>query len=139
MRFTTKVEYGIISLIYVTQNFGRKGPPVTIKELAKAERYSRTYIEKILQTLRQAKILKAEHGNQGGYRLARHPSQITLKEVIEALEGTTFESFCQSRSRKSRTCNHDSGCHLKAIWENTRKVLDDFFDSMTLEMIVDGK
>jgi len=70
------------------------------QEIAEAEHYSQTYIEKILQSLRIAHIVKAHHGNQGGYVLEREAGRITLKEVIEALEGGLSEPAplpCEAR------------------------------------------
>ena len=55
---------------------------VTIRQIAEKENYPVPYLEKILQALRQAKLLIARHGNRGGYVLARRPSEITLREII---------------------------------------------------------
>ena len=55
--------------------------PITIKEISGAEEYSQAYIEKILQHLRDAKIVDSLQGNQGGYVLAKDAEQISLKDV----------------------------------------------------------
>jgi len=83
MRYTTKTEYGLICLIYIGRSSGQK--PITIKEMSNAEQYSQAYVEKILQSLRGADIVRAEHGNQGGYVLAKPASDITLKEFTVLL------------------------------------------------------
>ncbi len=133
MRFTTKTEYGLICLVYMARN--SSADLITIKEIVKKERFSATYIEKILQKLRSAKIVISHQGKQGGYALARKPSEITLKQIIEALEGQTFDLFCEPDVREEIVCTHFSLCGLKPIWEKTKNVLDDFFGSITLEMI----
>ena len=134
MRFTTKTEYGIICLIYMAKQEGLR--PVTVKEIVKGEHYSITYMEKILQKLRAAKIVEAVHGNQGGYILARHPSQIHLKGIVEALEGNTFEIFCcEPRLSKEIVCNHFPLCNVKPVWEKTKELLDHFYSTITLEMM----
>ena len=135
MRFTTKTEYGMICLVYMARRGDMTLDPVTIKELAGVEQYSQTYTEKIFQNLRAAGIVGAQHGNQGGYVLSRHPSEIKLLEIIEALEGHTFEVFCEPEIRKDITCNHFSLCGVKPVWHKTKAVLDQFFDSITLEML----
>lgn len=135
MRFTTKTEYGLICLIYLARHHRTRALPVTIKELVREEHFSRTYIEKILQTLRAANILKAEHGNHGGYRLARDPGEITMKEVVEALEGQTFEIMCKERIRKSIDCSHFPHCNVRLLWEKTKASLDSLYSSMSLEML----
>ena len=108
---------------------------VTIREIAKKENYPVPYIEKILQALRQAKLVVSHHGNRGGYVLAKKASEITLKEIIEALEGTTFEAFCEPEVREDIVCTHFCLCGVKPIWRKTKEILDHFYDSITLEML----
>jgi len=134
MRFTTKTEYGFVCLVYMAKNVSKS--VVTVKEIAEKEHFSSTYIEKIMQGLRAANIVISHQGKEGGYSLARHPSQITLKEIIEALEGKTFEVFCEPKIREHIVCTHYCMCGISPIWEKTKKVLDDFFSSVTLEAIV---
>ena len=140
MRFTTKTEYVLVCLIYMARNHST-ADLVTIKEIVKNERFSSTYIEKILQKLRAASIVVSHQGKQGGYALARKPSEITLKEIIEALEGgstfdiQTFGVFCEPVIRKNIVCTHFSTCGLRPVWRKTKELLDHFYGSVTLEMI----
>lgn len=133
MRFTTKTEYGLVCLIYMANHTDRL--PITIKEISQGERYSVPFTEKILQRLRMAKIVESQQGNQGGYALARASSQITLKEIVEALEGHTFDVFCEPKIRKVIVCTHFPACNVKPIWEKTKELLDHYYGSITLEML----
>ena len=139
MKFTTKTEYGLVCLIYMARQ--PHSEMVTIKEIVKNERFSSTYIEKILQKLRAANIVVSHQGKQGGYALARLPSEITLKEIIEALEGgatfdiQTFGIFCDPVIRERIVCTHFSMCGLRPVWRRTKELLDQFYGSVTLEMI----
>ena len=133
MRYTTRTEYGLICMIYMAKN--HEASWMTIKEIAAKERYPVAYIEKILQALRHAGLVVSHQGNQGGYVLARKPSEITLKQVIEALEGTTFEVFCAPEVREDIVCNHICMCGAKPIWRKTKDLLDHFYDSITLEQL----
>ncbi len=137
MKYTTKTEYGLNCLIYMARHGGLQ--PITIKEIAAAEKYSPTYIEKILQNLRAAKIVSAQHGNHGGYVLAKKPEEITLKEVIEALEGGTFDVFCEPETRDQIVCTHYCACGVKPVWQKAKSLLDGYFASVTLEMILNNK
>lgn len=134
MRFTTKTEYGLFCLIHMATNDSELNP-ITVKDMIRDEHYSQTYVEKILQALRQANIVVSVQGSQGGYRLARRPSEITLKEVVEALEQQTFDIFCAPQMRKDIVCNHFPLCSVKIIWEKTKELLDNFYQGITLEMI----
>ena len=134
MKFTTKTEYGLICLVYMAQHQGKK--PLTAREIVTDESYSIAFIEKILQALRKAGIVDAHHGMQGGYTLAKSPSEITFKDIVVALEGATFEVFCEPDLREKIVCTHFPACGVKSIWHQTKIVLDNFFDSITLESIV---
>ena len=135
MRFTTKTEYGLVCLVYMARHGEYKLDPVTIKEISSAEKYSPTYTEKIFQSLRAAGIVAAQHGNHGGYALTKSPSEITLKSIIEALEGGTFDVFCEPDTRKDITCTHFSLCGVKPVWHRTKEILDHFYGSITLDML----
>lgn len=134
MKFTTKTEYGLVCLIYMAKN--ASGQVVPIKDIIRTENFSPTYLEKILQKLKAANIVVSHQGKDGGYALAKHPSQITLKEIIEALEGETFEVYCQPETRKEIVCNHFGLCALGPIWTKTKDLLDRFYGSLTLESMV---
>lgn len=134
MRYTTKTEYGLICLVYMAKHKGEK--PLTAKEIVADEQFSNTFIEKILQALRKAGIVKAHHGIQGGYSLAKKPEEITFKDIVVALEGATFEVFCEPTQREKIVCTHFPACGVKSIWHETKVVLDQFFESITLKDIV---
>lgn len=137
MRFTTKTEYGLICLIYMV-NHG-EGRPITSKGIVRDEQYSLAFIEKILQRLRTAGIIKSQQGNQGGYVLAKDPGMITLREVVEALEGSTFEAFCEPQVRSEIVCTHFHRCGVMPIWLKTKELLDIYYGAVTLEMLSKGE
>ena len=133
MRFTTKTEYGLVCMAYIAKHSetGR----VTIREIAQQENYPVPYLEKILQALRQAKLVISHAGSHGGYALARPAADITLRHIIDALEGATFEVFCAPETRTDIVCTHFCLCGIKPVWRKTKQLLDEFYDSITLEMM----
>ena len=135
MRYTTKTEYGLICLVNLVKRGAEQ--KVAIKELAEQESYPYSYVEKIFQALRAAGIVISYQGNQGGYALAKPAQEISLKEVIEALEGQTFDVFCECKEthKAEVICNHSSSCSLKNIWQNTKQLLDKHFEAINLEMV----
>jgi Rrf2 family protein len=137
MRYTTKTEYGVICLAHMAK---KEWPgATTVKEIAEHEGFSLTFTEKILQGLRRAGIVASQQGNRGGWTLIRPTEKITLKDIVEALEGSTFEAFCNPKRRKSIICNHFSLCKLKPIWYQTQKTLDELYSKITLSMIAEDK
>ena len=87
MRFTTQAEYGLICTLHLAR-FGAMGP-VAAREMAEKEELPADYTEKILRRLRQAGIVNSVRGVSGGFELARDASEISVKDVIEATEGST--------------------------------------------------
>ncbi|MEI7751232.1 MAG: Rrf2 family transcriptional regulator [Candidatus Omnitrophota bacterium] len=135
MRYTTKTEYGVICLAHMAK---KPWPGAsTAKEIAEHEGFSVSFTEKILQGLRKAGIATSQQGNKGGWALTRPSGEITLKEIIEALEGSTFEAFCDLKHRKSIVCTHFSLCKLKPVWYKTQKTLDELYQTITLQMIAE--
>ena len=137
MKFTTKTEYGVICLIYLARNVDKQ--VVSVADIVRDEKLSATYIEKILQKLKQAEIVVSSQGHQGGYALARKPSEINFREIVEAVEGSTFDIYCEPELREAITCNHFGMCGLRPIWQKSKKLLDDFYSTLTLEMIARGE
>ena len=137
MRYTTKTEYGMVCLAHMARHAA--GDSLTIKEIAEKEQFSASYIEKIFQSLRAANIVLSHSGKQGGFTLARPPSQITLKEIIEALEGQTFDVFCEPEVREHIVCTHFGLCGIRPVWAKTRELLDQYYGAVTLEMIAKGE
>ena len=120
-------------MIYMARRAGKGW--LSIKEIAAHENYPVPYLEKILQALRQAGLIASQQGKQGGYALAMKPSEITLKDIIDALEGATFEVFCAPQTREDIVCTHFCLCGIKPVWRKTKQLLDEFYGSVTLEMM----
>ena len=80
-------------------------------------------------------MVLSHQGNQGGYALARGASEITLRHIIDALEGATFEVFCSPETREDIVCTHFCLCGIKPVWRKTKQILDEFYGSITLEMM----
>lgn len=138
MRFTTKTEYGLMCMVYLARQGGQTSW-ITIREMAQQERYPVAYMEKILQALRQANLVVSHSGTQGGYGLARRPSEITVREIIDALEGGTFDVFCAPDVREEIVCTHFCLCGVKPMWRKTKELLDHYFGSLTLEMLTQNE
>jgi Rrf2 family protein len=133
MRLTAKTEYGLMCLAFMASQ--PDGEPVTIRQIVKGEGLSKAFTEKILQKLRSVGIVESIQGNQGGYVLSKKPEQISLREIVEALEGYTFDVFCEPKIRTEIVCNHFQFCGLQPIWVKTKDLLDHFFSSITLDQI----
>jgi len=85
MRVTMKGDYGLRAMIDLAAQYGRG--PVPSAEIAARQHVPEHFLDQLLITLRRAGLLKSQRGPQGGHMLARPPAQITMLDVIRALEG----------------------------------------------------
>lgn len=82
---TTKTKYGLLAVMELAEHYGRE--LVQIKDMVKRRNIPKNYLEQILNRLTKTGIIASVRGNKGGYVLGRPPSQITLLELMDALEG----------------------------------------------------
>src|SRR5688572_925053 len=92
MLFSTKAEYGVRLLV----ELGRRGDdgPVALASVAEAETLPLSYLEHLVAKLREAGLVSSTRGAHGGYRLGRPAEEITMLEVVEALEGPVAPMDC---------------------------------------------
>jgi len=136
MRITTQGEYGMRLAMDLAEGYG--GPPQTVGQLAAQEELPKDYIQKILFTLKEAGIVKSTRGKNGGYRLARPPQEISIKNVIQVLERETFEIFCRDPDR-GLTCTHLRDCGLRQVWITIRKNTDLVLGSVSIADLLDDE
>ncbi|BEH10380.1 MULTISPECIES: RrF2 family transcriptional regulator [Geobacter] len=128
MELTRKGEYAIRGVIYLAQI-----PPGTvalISEIAEATDVPQTFLAKILQSFAKIGIVKSFRGAGGGFILGRHPSRITLREVVEAVEGPIMPNRCLLGSG---TCERDSVCGVHPVWRKVQEKVAETLDAVTLE------
>jgi Rrf2 family cysteine metabolism transcriptional repressor len=119
MLFSTKAEYGVRLMV----ELGRQGgdEPVALSAVAEAERLPLSYLEHLVAKLRKAELVTSRRGAHGGYQLARPADQITMLDVVEALEGAIAPMECFQVDRDGKVlCSHetdgDQACATKLLW-----------------------
>ncbi len=139
MRITQWGEYGIhcASFIASKENAGALAVPAA--EIAADQKIALDYTQQILQRLRKNNIVKSIRGPQGGYKLARPAKEISLKDILVAAEGATFEIICDSKPINKDCCAPGSPCNLRAVWRALKDHVDVFLTKYTLDDIVHSK
>jgi len=119
MIFTTKAEYGVRLLIQLGIHEA-DGGPVSLKAIAEVERLPLAYLERIAALLKKAGLVEATRGAHGGYGLARPADEITMDQVVLALEGAVAPMDCFIDDREGRVlCSHEAdghACATKLLW-----------------------
>ena len=123
MMFSTKAEYGIRVLVALGRHEGEE--PVALTEIAASEGLPLAYLEHIVARLRKADLVSSRRGSRGGYLIARPAEEISMAEVVLALEGEIAPIECISQGDEgsvvcSRESDPDHICPTKLLWTRVR-------------------
>jgi len=111
MRISTKGEYGLLALLDVAMQ--PEGTPVQVAQIARRQRIPKQYLDQLMLSLKRAGIVASVRGRQGGYRLARPATSITLLDAMTALEGPLENVNFVDTSRRV----HGTRRVLRGVWE----------------------
>src|SRR3954465_7564331 len=117
--FSTKAEYGVRVMAHLAK--AGSDSPISLGTIADSEGLPLAYLEHLVQRLRRAGLVESRRGAHGGYTLARAPEEITMAEVVGALEGDIAPIECISadpdgRIVCSREAMADGPCPTKLLW-----------------------
>lgn len=125
MKISTKGEYGIRAMLELTQRFGQGYVQST--DIAEARSIPANYLYQLLITLRKAGIVRSRRGPQGGHMLARPPADISLAEVVLALEGPLAPTSCVQADVVD-DCPFGERCAVRSVWQQvtdaTQRILE---------------
>lgn len=140
MLFSTKAEYGVRLMVELGRqpNTG----PVSLNAIAEAERLPLSYLEHLVAKLRQAGLVKSTRGAHGGYSLAYPAEEITMVEVVEALEGQIAPMECFHETPEGKVlCSHeadsDRACATKLLWTRVQGGVNKALAGTTLAELVE--
>jgi len=142
MMFSTKAEYGVRVMVQLARRVG--DDPIPLAEIAANDGLPLAYLEHLVARLRKAGLVDSRRGSRGGYLLARPASQITMAEVVEALEGSIAPIECISESPDgSLVCARESGgvvsaCPTKLLWTRVRSSIVSTLRETTLADLLLG-
>ena len=129
MIVSTKGRYALRVMVGLALRTG--GEFVPLKEIAEEEGISQKYLESIMTTLSKAGMVDAVHGKGGGYRLNRTAGEYTVGSILKLTEGSLAPVSCTSQG--AAACSRSSCCHALPMWERLEKMIDEFFEGITLE------
>jgi Rrf2 family transcriptional regulator, cysteine metabolism repressor len=141
MMFSTKAEYGVRVMVELAR--GIDGEPVPLAEIAARGGLPLAYLEHLVARLRKAGLVDSRRGSRGGYMLARSAPEITMAEIVEALEGSIAPIECISQGPDgSIVCTRESDpghvCPTKLLWTRVRFAIVRTLQETTLADLVLG-
>jgi Rrf2 family iron-sulfur cluster assembly transcriptional regulator len=134
MRFTRGSDYAMRGMIYLAKQ--PLGQICLVNEVAESQGMPESYLAKIFQDLSRSGLVISHRGAKGGFRLARHPSEITLRQVIEAVEGPIALSPCLD-ARVG--CELSDICELHLVLAEAQAQLLRVLDGTTLQSALDSR
>ena len=127
MKLSTRGRYGIHAMYDLALNV--EGGPQSIKAFAEREGIPEAYLEQLIAVLKRKKLGNSTRGAQGGYVLSRPPEQITVGEVLRALEGGLNLVDCLD---EEEACGKSCACPSRIVWMKLRDGLNAIVDGITL-------
>lgn len=130
MKLSTKGRYAITAMLDLALN-ANNGDKVTLADISEFQGISLSYLEQLFARLRQFKLVRGTRGPGGGYRLARPASEITISEIIAAVD---------ENSGKDKMMKIDER-HMKTqeLWEVLSSNINNYLSNITLGDLVSGK
>ncbi len=131
MKFSTKSEYGLRALVNLAKHKGY----YSLAQIAKEEKISLAYLERLFAKLKKAQIIESQKGVKGGYKLAKPLNKIDLKQVFEALEGNLSPYACDCLILNS-ICKTACSCQVKTVWQKLEKEIKKTLASIKLSELI---
>lgn len=132
MKISTKGRYSLRMMIDLAQHYNDGF--IALKDISERQNISKKYLEQIVPFLNRSNLLNANKGHMGGYRLAKSPSEITVRDILESAEGLLVPVSCMENT--PNLCESCSDCITLPIYEGLYEVIIKYFESITLEDII---
>ena len=133
MKLSTKGRYVLRALIDLAQ-YGEQ-EAVSIQSISVRQQISDSYLEQLVRKLKKAGLVTSLRGAQGGYRLAKPAEEISVGDVLRALEGSIEAVSCQEGENPS--CLGKDLCVARYVWQKVNKSIQETVDSIMISQLVE--
>ncbi len=132
MKLSTKGRYGVRLMIDLAAHHGEG--PVLLRDIAKRQAISEKYLSNLINPLKATGLLEATRGVHGGYVLGKAPADITMKEIVQAVEGPVCLVDCVG---KPASCNRMPLCAAHELWSEAAEGMAEVLGKYTLADMVE--
>lgn len=133
MKISTRGRYSLRMMIDLAQHYNEGF--ISLKDISERQKISKKYLEQIIPFLNRSNLLLANKGHMGGYQLAKEPSQITIRQILESAEGSLVPVSCMENT--PNLCERMDQCITLPLYEGLYKVVIDYLDGITLQTLLD--
>jgi len=134
IQLTREGEYGIRSVVHLAMHGQER--VVLARDIAQVQDIPESFLRKILQTLVRNGLIRSRRGAKGGFVLAKPPEQVTLLEIIEAVEGPLLLNKCVLGLGE---CDRESFCPVHTVWVEAQRRLTDVLGGTTIADVIASK
>lgn len=134
VKISTKGRYGTRAMLDIAMHHAQG--PILMKDIARRQNIAPKYLDHILSSLRRAGLIKNVRGRGGGYFLSRPPASISLKDIVEAVEGSLCPVDCVDNPD---LCTNTYQCPTREVWEEMKRAVETVLQSTTLESLQDSQ
>ena len=137
MRVSAKGEYALLALYELAREYGSTGV-LTIDEISRRQEIPHPFLVQILQDLKRSGLVDSRRGAGGGYRLAFHPSDVSIGQVIRLIDGPILPLKCSLTSTAS-VCPRQGQCPISYVWDDVRSAIENVLDQTTFDDVLNGR
>lgn len=134
MKLSTKGRYGLRALIDLARYSGAE--PVPISSISSRQEISERYLEQLMALLKKAKLVRSVRGAGGGYVLAKRAEEISVGDILRALEGKLEPAECAELDAEGE-CEAAGGCVTKYVWQRINESINQTVDGIKLDALVE--
>ncbi|HKL99107.1 MAG TPA: Rrf2 family transcriptional regulator [Mobilitalea sp.] len=138
MKLSTKGRYGLRAVLDLAIQV--EGETVALSQIAERQGISLSYLEQLIAKLKKAGIVNGIRGAQGGYILAKPTGDISVGEILRALEGDLNPVDCSEVNNGDSPCSNADSCVTKYVWKRISDSINDVVDGIMLsELVAESK
>ena len=130
MRLTTKGRYAVTAMLDLSINYGVR--PITLADISDRQGISLSYLEQLFANLRRQGLVSSSRGPGGGYRLSRSADEVTVLDVISAVDEKVDTTRCEGKGN----CSNGEQCLSHEIWHSLSEQIRMYLGGITLGQVV---
>jgi Rrf2 family protein len=132
MKISARDEYACSAVLELALHYDTEAP-VRVQDIARRQGIPIKFLFQIMQVLKRVDIVRSRRGTEGGYVLARHPSQITVGDVLRSMSGPFVQLSCLDSGNFNDNCERESTCQFKPIWADLDRAIASILNGVTFE------
>jgi Rrf2 family iron-sulfur cluster assembly transcriptional regulator len=133
MRLTTKGRYAVTAMLDLALN--QSNAPIALADISQRQSISQSYLEQLFSKLRKRSLVTSMRGPGGGYRLGKSVKDITISDIIAAVDETVDATSCKGQGN----CQDGAVCLTHQLWSELNDQIQEFLSNISLEQLISRK